>query len=225
MARIAVLAQSGQDAAALGGLLAGLGHEVAVSSERAAAPALLHEHRPAAALISSDARSPELRALARRVRDAAEAPIPIVFALPESAWWLRAPPSLDLMPLALLRRAGLTARDLASALRRLAIGPPAPAHTLPVAIDAAHRRLEGPAGVARLTPAEGALLALFLGSAGQVVRIEALCAAVWDDGNHDAARETALRTHIHNLRGKLREVGAGQALVTEPGRGYRFATP
>ncbi len=225
MARIAVLAQSGHDAAALAGMLAGLGHEVATSTAPAAAPALVREQRPAAALISSDARSPELRALAGRVRDAAEGPLPLIFALPESAWWLRAPPGVELGPLALVRRAGLTATDLAVALQRIAISAAVPAGSPTVAMDTAWRHLEGPAGAARLTPAEGALLALLLASAGQVVGFEALCAAVWGAGEHDAARATALRTHIHTLRGKLRQVGAGEALATEPGRGYRFAGP
>lgn len=221
--RIAVLGHTARDVEALSALLASLGHEVSASAELASAAALVREQRPAVAVISSEARSPELGALARRLRDAAEAPLPLVFALPESAWWLRVSPGLELAPLALVRRAGLTAVELATALQRLGVGSAVPPSTSAVAIDAARRRLEGPAGAVRLTPAEGALAALLLASAGQILDLEALCTAVWGVGAYDLARESALRTHVHTLRGKLRQVGAGEALVTEPGRGYRFA--
>src|SRR5687767_12904771 len=96
--RIAVLAQSGHDAAALEELLVGLGHAVDISTDWASAAALVRARRPALAVISGDAPSPKLRGLAQRVRDAAEGPLPLVFALPESAWWLRAPQARELAP-------------------------------------------------------------------------------------------------------------------------------
>jgi hypothetical protein len=222
--RIAVLAQSAHDAAALGEMLGGLGHTVATSSDWASAAALVRARRPAVAVISGDAPSPKLRALAQRVRDAAEGPLPVLFALPESAWWLRAPQARDLAPFSFVRRSGLTEQDLAGALQTLGVGSDPPTRTSTLSLDATRRRLEGPSGAARLTPAEGALAAAFLGSAGRVLGLDTLCDAVWGDGAHDSARAVALRTHVYGLRRTLQQVGAGDVLVTEPGRGYRLAS-
>ena len=222
--RVAVLAQSGHDAAALGEMLAGLGHPVATSTDWASAAALVRARRPAVAVISGDAPSPKLRALAERVRDAAEGPLPLLFALPESAWWLRAPQARELAPFSFVRRAGLTEQELAGALQSLGVGSDVPTRTSTLSLDATRRRLEGPVGAARLTPAEGALAALFLGSAGRLVDLDTLCDGVWGEGSHDSGHAVALRTHIYGLRRKLEQVGAGDVLVTEPGRGYRLAS-
>jgi DNA-binding response OmpR family regulator len=60
-----------------------------------------------------------------------------------------------------------------------------------------------------------------LAASGEVSDFAALCGAVWDGALPDQHRIVALRTHVHSTRRKLAAVGAADALISEPGRGYR----
>ncbi len=222
VSRVLVVADSAGSAAGYAALLAGAGHEPWTAVGPAEVASLALECAPGVALIALDAPSSELRSLIQRVRGAVERPLPVVLALPDSAWWLRAPPSAELAPVAVVRRAGLTSDVFEGALERLSIGPARAPVQASLALDATRRRLTGPAGTARLTPAEGALVATLLGAPGALADLTLLCGAIWPGDPPDEHRIVALRTHVYALRRKLAAVGAEDALVTEPGRGYRL---
>ena len=223
MARVAVVADSEAAAAGHATLLTGLGHEVWTAASALAATALVQQASPEAVLVAIDASSPELRAIVGRLRGAAERALPVILVLPDAAWWLRVAPSADLAPVAVVRRSGLTAAALAGALERLRLARSPRRARGSLSLDAARRRLTGPKGSVRLTPAEGALVRALLAAPGEVSDFAALCASVWDGAPPDQHRIVALRTHVHALRRKLAAVGAADALTSEPGRGYRLA--
>lgn len=223
MTRVLVLADSEASAAGYERLLTAAGHEpwAAVGATRAAA--LVAECAPAVALVALDAPSSELRAVVGRLRMGAHDLLPVVLALPDAAWWLRVPPSPGFESVAVVRRSGLTAAAFDAAAERLGVSVTSREARVPLAVDGARRRLSGPAGAVRLTPIEGALARALLAEPGEVVSTSALCGALWAGEPLDEHRIVALRTHVYSLRRKLAAVGAEDALVTEPGRGYRLA--
>lgn len=101
-----------------------------------------------------------------------------------------------------------------------------PAHTLEstllrfgdVSLDAAALTLTGPAGTARLSKNENALLEALLRRAGQLVSREVLFCAVW--GAEDFVEEGNLDSYIHFVRRRLRTVGSRAAIRTVRGMGY-----
>ncbi len=220
--RVVVIADSAGSAQGLAGLAAQLGHEAWLAVGATHAMARVQEAQPDAALLALDVESPALRAVIERARAVAPG-VPIVLALRDDSWWLRSPPSGVLAPVATVRRSGLTARTLSNALARLGVrGGTIEADA--VRLDGTARHLQGPRGRRRLTPAEGALLSLLVGAAGDLVRHEELARAVWGETSVDRSRMVALRTHMYELRRKLVAVGAPGSLLSEPGRGYRLAT-
>jgi two-component system KDP operon response regulator KdpE len=71
-----------------------------------------------------------------------------------------------------------------------------------------------------LTRKEFALLAMLARNAGRVILHRVLLSGVW---GADGARVELLRTHVNQLRRKLRDAGlTGVQIVNEPGVGYRL---
>lgn len=103
-----------------------------------------------------------------------------------------------------------------------------PAHTLEgsllrfgdLTLDPAALTLAGPAGAARLSRNENALLEALLRRAGRLVRREVLFCAVW--GAEDFVEEGNLDSYIHFVRRRLRAVGSRAAIRTVRGMGYRL---
>ena len=87
-----------------------------------------------------------------------------------------------------------------------------------LSLDTAALTLAGPAGTARLSKNENALLEALLRRAGQLVSREALFHAVW--GAEDFVEEGNLDSYIHFARRRLRAVGSGAAIRTVRGVGY-----
>jgi len=86
--------------------------------------------------------------------------------------------------------------------------------------DTAAMRLRGPAGHARLTPIEGALLELFMREAGRVFTKEELFKAVWKLDQFDA---NLVNVYINHLRKKLENDPSNPRYIqTIWGIGYRF---
>ncbi len=222
MVRVLVLAEHDVAAEAYAALLRERGFEVWVTVGLDSAAALARESAADVVLAAVDDTSAGLRRAVARVRGASEDVVPVVLALPESSWWLRAPPG-DVPRIAVVRREGLTARSIEAAFERLGLAP-ASAEEAPLTLDAARRHLTGPDGTTRLTPTEGALARALLDAIGLTVSVDALCDAAWPGAAVDTHRVVALRTHMYGLRRKLAGVGAADALATEPGRGYRLAS-
>jgi len=84
---------------------------------------------------------------------------------------------------------------------------------------AAHAILHDGATVP-LTPTEFRLLALLAARPGEVVRRAALCSAGWPEGAIVA--DNTLDAYVARLRRKLRDAGAGAAIHTARGVGYRL---
>jgi DNA-binding response OmpR family regulator len=86
-------------------------------------------------------------------------------------------------------------------------------------LDEPRREVIGPGGRIRLTPIEFRLLYYLMHNAGHVVSRSALIRRVW--GNEEGATHHDLSVFIARLRAKLALAGEPQAIVTEPGLGYR----
>jgi two-component system KDP operon response regulator KdpE len=93
-----------------------------------------------------------------------------------------------------------------------------------LALDLERRRGELDGDEVHLTPTEYALLKYLATHAGKVLTHPMILRAVWGDEYAEDVQN--LRTHINQLRGKLRDdATAPRFILTEPGVGYRFADP
>jgi two-component system KDP operon response regulator KdpE len=94
----------------------------------------------------------------------------------------------------------------------------------PLQVDLAAHRVQREGQEVHLTPTEFKLLARLVRSTGQVVTHRTLLAEVWDPEFTEHTHY--LRLYMGQLRAKLEAVPAEpQLLLTEPGVGYRLATP
>jgi DNA-binding response OmpR family regulator len=89
-----------------------------------------------------------------------------------------------------------------------------------LAIDFAGRRVVAGGEELPLTPLEFKLLAVLVRNAGRVVSTERLRELVWGDTRSLSRDE--VRTYVSYVRRKLERVGAGSAVETVRGFGYRY---
>ena len=115
-------------------------------------------------------------------------------------------------PELLARLRALGRRDVAAAGARLEVGR--------LAIDAAKREAWYRNAGLELTAKEFALLRYFMLHAGEVLSAERLLEHVWDE--HADPFTNTVRVTVSNLRRKLRLAGAGEAITTVVGAGYRL---
>ena len=78
--------------------------------------------------------------------------------------------------------------------------------------------LVGPAGAARLSPREGALIELFLRANGQVLTRATIFNRVW--GPDAPVEDGNISTYVHFLRRRLREVGSAARFASVRGVGF-----
>lgn len=218
----------GRDPAALDAWRLGLaqaGVPVAGMTSPLEAPLRLRTARPSMLVVVEPWNTDEAREAIGRCRAAAESPLPVILVLWSSPW-LHGPLPADLAPAAALDASKATAVDLVRAARLLVGGGEAvQIEGGGLALDPLERRLRGPGGDVFLTPSEATLMGLILGRPQDVVRVEDVARALWGtpvDGAHERA---AIRTHLHTLRRKLTSVGAGDAIRSVPGVGYRLSEP
>jgi DNA-binding response OmpR family regulator len=115
-------------------------------------------------------------------------------------------------PELLARLRALARRDVASRGARLEVGD--------LALDAAKREAWYRNQAMDLTAKEFALLRYFMLHAGEVLSAERLLEHVWDE--HADPFTNTVRVTVSNLRRKLRETGAEDAIGTVVGAGYRL---
>lgn len=115
-------------------------------------------------------------------------------------------------PELLARLRALGRRDVAAGGARLEVGR--------LAIDAAKREAWYRNTTLDLTAKEFALLRYFMLHAGEVLSAERLLEHVWDE--HADPFTNTVRVTVSNLRRKLRAAGAGEAITTVVGAGYRL---
>lgn len=90
-------------------------------------------------------------------------------------------------------------------------------------VDTAARKVCCGGRTVELTRKEYTLLEYLLTHAGQVVSAERLIEHAWDSDTDPFSN--AFRFHIHSLRRKLDEAGAGGYIVTLRGQGYQIRDP
>lgn len=216
----------GSDPAALDAWRVGLaqaGVPVAGVSSAIDAPLRLRSTRPSMLVVIAPWDLDEAREAIARCRSAAESTLPVILVLWSSPW-LHGPAPADLEPVAVLDASKATAADLIRAARLLAGAPAQVAIEVPgLGLDPVERRLRGPAGDAFLTPSESTLLGLLLARPLDVIRVEEVARALWGTPINGPHERAAIRTHLHTLRRKLASVGAGEAIRSVPGVGYRLA--
>lgn len=190
------------------------------------APLRLRAMRPSMLVLLEPWDGDETRQTLERCRTAAEAALPAILVLWSSPW-LRTPLPLDFSPASVLDASTAKAVDLVRAARLLVGDDVAPDRLVAgvLTLDPAERRLRGPAGDVFLTPSEAILLGALLGHPREVVRAEEVARALWGTPVGDAHSRAAIRTHLHTLRRKLASVGAGEAIRSISGVGYRLDDP
>ena len=116
-------------------------------------------------------------------------------------------------PELLARLRALVRRDVVSRGARLEVGG--------LALDAARREAWYRNQTLELTAKEFALLRYFMLHSGEVLSAERLLEHVWDE--HADPFTNTVRVTVSNLRRKLRNAGADDAISTVVGAGYRLA--
>ena len=110
---------------------------------------------------------------------------------------------------------------LGETLRSLLGYPPA-RQRRPFEIEMDTNTLRGSEGTAHLTNIEASLLAYLRAHEGEILHPSTLLAEVWQYHTPTGA-STLVRTHVSNLRRKMRQVlGSDEQLETIRGKGYRF---
>ncbi len=195
-----------------------------VTAEPAETAAIAQRVRPDILMIDVAGDTSTLRGVLERARVAVEAQLPALVVLPESSVWLRAPLPPDMAPAVTVSHDGVAGSELARACRSLLEeASPLSSHRAGgLTFEPGARAISGPGGVAALTPSEAAVMALFLERAGEAVPIESFTRALWDRTTVDRRARAAIRSHIHTLRRKMQQVGAGDPIVSVTGVGYRF---
>lgn len=90
-------------------------------------------------------------------------------------------------------------------------------------VDTAARRAYCAEAPVELTRKEYAILEYLLTHTGRVVGAEELIEHAWDSEADPFSN--SFRFHIHSLRKKLDEAGAGGYIITQRGQGYRIQAP
>lgn len=202
------------------------GHELCGSCGVADVTAAVRRTSPDLLVVEVSGGGGALRRLVQRAREAAERPIPVLFILPRSSSWLYGRLPADLLPAAAVSADDASGRDVELALARIDVSdapaPAPPASFGRIAFDRAGGEVRGPAGTVVLTPSEGVILGALLDPAGEVVTLETLAHALWGRAAVDGHAQSAIRSHVHTLRAKLRSAGLDGAVAVLRGFGYRL---
>ncbi len=202
------------------------GHELCGSCGIADVTAAVRRASPDLLVVEVSGDGGALRRLVQRAREAAERPVPVLFMLPRSSSWLYGRLPADLLPAAAVSADGVSDSDVELALSQLAVlHAPAPvphASFGRLAFDSAGGEVRGPAGTVALTPSERVILGALLDAGGEVVRLETLAHALWGHAVVDGHAQSAIRSHVHTLRARLRSAGLDGAVAVLRGIGYRL---
>lgn len=156
--------------------------------------------------------------------DAAWAAIPIVFLAPPQAKWLPGSVPLRAEHDALIAKP-FTSAEIQREVQRLLAGTPSSSTFIlaeGVELDRGSQEVRGQQGTVSLTPTEFHLLMYLAERSGNTVSGAELLERVWEFYPGTGSSEL-VRSHIRNLRAKLRQVSGGRELIrTAPRRGYRL---
>jgi DNA-binding response OmpR family regulator len=158
-------------------------------------------------------------------RELPDRSVPLLFLVSPAQRWLPSSVPLRIGRDALLSKP-FRPDELEEALQPLLGAATAPApRTLSgggMSLDRGLFALTGEAGTTTMTPTEFRLLEYLMERPGVVVSADELLEKVWGFFPHTGSRDI-VRTHMRNLRAKIRQTNAGRDVVrTLPRRGYRF---
>ena len=150
---------------------------------------------------------------------------PVVFLASRSARWLSGALPVDPAEDQVVTRP-CEASDIRLAVEKSLAGSPGGADVLTIGnatLDRESHELRGEAGSAQLTPTEFRLMHYLLQQRGNIVSAEELLEKVWEFFPGTGSSEL-VRSHIRNLRSKLRQAtGRADLVQTVPRRGYRLS--
>jgi DNA-binding response OmpR family regulator len=119
------------------------------------------------------------------------------------------------------RRSGLEVERKIRALARAGVADAEPVVAGPFELDPVRLRLRAPGGDIELTEREAEVVSHLLGHANRTVSAADIIERGWGLAV-DGRSLQILRRHVSNIRRKLAEKGAGRAVRTVRGTGYRF---
>lgn len=200
------------------------GHDVIATPSSDAAIRALFNVAIDAAIVDTAIGEEEVRSFAAWRRDAG-GDYPMVFLAPASVRWM-----VDWLPLDPERDGVVVkpceAKELRHAveacLESAGLERPEVLSIGELALDRSSHELRGESGNMQLTPTEFRLLDYLAQRKGRIVPTDELLEKVWEFYPGTGSSEL-VRSHIRNLRGKLRTILPGEDLVqTVPRRGYRL---
>ncbi len=204
--------------------LSGAGHEVITAGGSGAAIRSLFNVRVDAAVVDSAIGEQEMKEFCGWLRSSNDS-YPIVLLTPAGARWLAGlfPVDPDRDEIVTkpcegkdIRRAVEKTLEAAGGTRPevISIGD--------LALDRSSHELRGDGATVQLTPTEFRLMSYLVQRRGSIVPAEELLEKVWEFFPGTGSSEL-VRSHVRNLRNKLRTVTGGEDLVqTVPRRGYRL---
>lgn len=201
------------------------GHEVIAVHSSNAAIRSLYSVRIDAAVVDSAIGEREVKELCSWLRSDNDS-YPVVLLTPAGARWLA-----DLLPVDPGRDEVLTKPCEGKEIRRAvektldAAGEARPEAISigNLALDRNSHELRGDGVIVQLTPTEFRLMHYLIQRRGSIVSAEELLEKVWEFFPGTGSSEL-VRSHVRNLRNKLRTVTEGADLVqTVPRRGYRLS--
>lgn len=204
--------------------LASLGYEVVTASSAEAAMRGLFTVKVDAAVVDA-ALGEDLEWLCQRLRGT-DGTLAIVFLTAASAQWL--PGSIPLEPnLDEVVTKPYSAKELREAVERALAARhrsrPSVLLIDDLQLDRATHELRGGGVQVQLTPTEFRLLEYLAQRQGAIASSEELLEKVWEFYPGTGSSEL-VRSHVRNLRAKLRIAAPGRELIqTVPRRGYRLA--
>lgn len=206
------------------GSLASVGYEVVATSDCESAMRSVFSVKVDAVVVDT-ALGEEVDWLCQRLRGANGA-LAVVFLAPAAAQWL--PGSLPMRPgLDEVVIKPCSGADVRQAVERALTASnrsrPNVALIGDLQLDRMSHELRGSEGQVQLTPTEFRLLEYLAQRQGAIASTEDLLEKVWEFFPGTGSSEL-VRSHVRNLRAKLRMAAPGSELIqTVPRRGYRLA--
>ena len=206
------------------GALASAGYEVVSANGGSAAIRSLFNVRVDAVVVDSSIGEEEVRELCDWL-ESSNGTCPIVFLAPAGARWLvgQLPVDVEKHEIVVKPCDGKDVRQAVERSLQASTGAaPATISAGELSLDTSSHELRGPGDTVQLTPTEFRLMSYLVERRGNIVPSEELLEKVWEFFPGTGSSEL-VRSHVRNLRGKLRLASGGTDMVqTVPRRGYRL---
>lgn len=203
--------------------LSSVGHELVTADTVDAAIRSLFSVSASVVIVDSSVGEESVEGLTSWLRDSGQS-YPLVFLAASTSRWLGGGPPLDERNEIVMKP--FEARDIIAALERVLDASGGSDVLLvgeEVVLDRSSHELRGDGASVQLTPTEFRLMHYLAQRRGSIVPTEELLEQVWEFYPGTGSSEL-VRSHVRNLRGKLRIATGGADLVqTVPRRGYRLA--